>query len=106
MTTGDMIEEIYGATVKGKGLTYLKSITGNGSVNIASIRLDYKSLTANNFLLVLEKVHLRLYDGNTSINSAPGKSYNASSGILTISNISGASSSSYMNLTVGIYLKI
>ena len=106
MTTAEMIEKIYRATVKGQGLTYLKSITGNGSVNIASLRSDYASLTTNNFLLVLEKVQLRLYDGNTTINSAPGKSYNASTGVLTISNISGASSSSYMNLTVGVYLKI
>ena len=101
---GEMVEEIYNVECKGKGLQYLTSITGNGTVNIRKLYPNYKNITASNILLVLTNVKLRLYNGNASINSAPGKSYNASTGILTISNLSKESSDSYMTLTVAIYV--
>ena len=104
MTMGEMVEEIYNVECKGKGLQYLTSITGNGTVNIRKLYPNYKNITASNILLVLTKVQLKLWDGNSTINGAPGKSYNASTGDLTVSNLKAASQQSYMTLTVAVYV--
>lgn len=105
MTMGEMVEEIYNVECKGKGLQYLTSITGNGSVNISKLYPNYKNITASNILLVLTQIQLRLWDGKIGGTTyAPGKSYNPSTGVLNVSGLTQESQSSYMRLTVAVYV--
>ena len=88
-------------------IVYVGTITSSGSINVASKCPNYAKMTASDFLLDYQSMSVRLWDGKIS-GSALGvaKSYNASAGLLTISNLSVASSTSYVTCTVNVYAKI
>ena len=86
---------------------YVGTITSSGSINVASKCPNYKKMTAGDFLLDYQSMAVRLWDGKiggSTINVS--KSYNSSTGVLTLSNLSASSSTSYVRCTVGVYAKV
>lgn len=88
-------------------IVYVGTITSSGSINVMSKCPNYKKMTAGDFLLDYQSMAVRLWDGKiggSTINVS--KSYNSSTGVLTLSNLSASSSTSYVRCTVGVYAKV
>lgn len=87
---------------KSLDIVYVGAITSSGSINVTSKCPNYKKMTAGDFLLDYQSMAVRLWDGKiggSTINVS--KSYNSSTGVLTLSNLSASSSTSYVRCTVG-----
>ena len=92
---------------KSLDIVYVGAITSSGSINVTSKCPNYKKMTAGDFLLDYQSMAVRLWDGKiggSTINVS--KSYNSSTGVLTLSNLSASSSTSYVRCTVGVYAKV
>lgn len=92
---------------KSLDIVYVGAITSSGSINVMSKCPNYKKMTAGDFLLDYQSMAVRLWDGKiggSTINVS--KSYNSSTGVLTLSNLSASSSTSYVRCTVGVYAKV
>ena len=88
-------------------IVYVGTITSSGSINVASKCPNYKKMTASDFLLDFQSMAVRLWDGKIGGSTIiVSKSYNSSTGVLTLSNLSASSSTSYVNCTVGVYAKV
>lgn len=57
------------------------NLTSSGTINIASIRDDYKNLTTNDFLLVL--TNMGWNESGSSVTQYPSLYYNSDTGILS-----------------------
>lgn len=92
---------------KSLDIVYVGAITSSGSINVTSKCPNYKKMTAGDFLLDYQSMAVRLWDGKiggSTINVS--KSYNSSTGVLSLSNLSASSSSSYVKCTVYVYAKV
>lgn len=92
---------------KSLDIVYVGAITSSGSINVASKCPNYKKMTAGDFLLDYQSMAVRLWDGKiggSTINVS--KYYDPSTGVLSLSNLSASSSSSYVRCTVGVYAKV
>ena len=86
---------------------YVGTITSSGSINVTSKCPDYKKMKASDFLLDYQSMAVRLWDGNIGGSTIKvSKSYNSSTGVLTLSNLSASASTSYVKCTVGVYAKV
>ena len=82
-------------------------LTSSGSINVTSKCPDYKKMKASDFLLDYQSMAVRLWDGNIGGSTIKvSKSYNSSTGVLTLSNLSASASTSYVKCTVGVYAKV
>lgn len=92
---------------KSLDIVYVGAITSSGSINVMSKCPNYKKMTAGDFLLDYQSMAVRLWDGKiggSTINVS--KYYDPSTGVLSLSNLSASSSSSYVRCTVGVYAKV
>ena len=92
---------------KSLDIVYVGAITSSGSINVMSKCPNYKKMTAGDFLLDYQSMAVRLWDGKiggSTINVS--KYYDPSTGVLSLSNLSVSSSSSYVRCTVGVYAKV
>ena len=92
---------------KSLDIVYVGAITSSGSINVTSKCPNYKKMTAGDFLLDYQSMAVRLWDGKiggSTINVS--KYYDPSTGVLSLSNLSASSSSSYVRCTVGVYAKV
>ena len=92
---------------KSLDIVYVGAITSSGSINVTSKCPNYKKMTAGDFLLDYQSMAVRLWDGKiggSTINVS--KYYDPSTGVLTLSNLSASSSTSYVRCTVGVYAKV
>jgi hypothetical protein len=89
------------------------SRSGNGTINCTSIN-GYEKLSANDFLISITKYNTSVTGGGNmpsgkSFSVIPNKSYNPSTGILTLSGCAGSiydhPATMATTLTVDIYLK-
>ena len=99
-----------------QSLILIGSISGNGTINCTSIK-GYEKLSANDFLISITKYSTSVTSstggGNIptgrSFSGIPGKSYNPSTGVLTLSGCVGSLYDSpatmATTLTVDVYLK-
>lgn len=96
MTIGEMIEKIYDSTVNNKPTSIMVgSITGSGTINIKNLTDDYANKTESNFIIDVTKSPSVITSDATNASyksKATGftvsKSYNSSTGVLTISGLS------------------
>ncbi len=92
---------------KSLDIVYVGTITSSGSINVTSKCPNYKKMTAGDFLLDYQSMAVRLWDGNIGGSTIKvSKSYNSSTGVLTLSNLSASASTSYVKCTVGVYAKV
>ena len=92
---------------KSLDIVYVGAITSSGSINVTSKCPNYKKMTAGDFLLDYQSMAVRLWDGKiggSTINVS--KYYDPSTGVLSLSNLSASSSSSYVRCTVYVYAKV
>ena len=100
MTMGEMLEEIYKSLTTGvTHATKIGTLTGNGTINISSMYPSYKQFTIENFLVVITNIpdtRTKDTDGGNGVNygraagAVPKKTYDASTGTLTVTGLSQA----------------
>lgn len=97
MTVGEMVKKIYDNMFSSSTTAqFLATITGKGTINIANVTSKYPSLTVSNFLIDItsgpDTYTGDYYNGGNNYGRVSGftvsKSYDAKSGILTISGLS------------------
>lgn len=87
-------------------LILIGATSSNTSFDVKSKVADYKSATADDFILDLKNASCKLWDGYGVVwNNNGVKSYDANNGILRVYNISASSQSSYAVLTIEVYYK-
>ena len=86
---------------------YIGTITSSGNINVVDKCPNYAKLTDSDFLLDFQYMAVRLWDGKISGSTIKvSKSYNPSTGVLTLSNLSASTSTSYVKCTVDVYVKV
>ena len=96
MTIGQMLKKIYDNTVNNKlTATIIGSITGSGKIDVKNLTDDYANKKESNFIIDVTKSTSVITNDATNASykaKAAGftvsKSYDASTGILTISGLS------------------
>ena len=96
MTMGEMVEEIYKSLTTGvTHATKIGTLTGDGTINIASKYPSYKQFTVENFLIVITNVpdtwstasKLQATYSIHAVGAVPRKTYDASTGTLTVTGL-------------------